>query len=128
MEQRLVACSRMNGDTPSSTRLMVRAQRWKRKYLKIRYGNLFREASAILFRHDPIGIAFENENTDEYDPEIGTILPRLASCHSHMEARRVVFEEFCRWFTPEVAGDELNYDGIAKDLWALWCKDRTGSV
>jgi hypothetical protein len=59
--------------------LEVRARRWKRKYLKIRYGKLFEEASSILFRHDPIGIAFDNENTDEYEAEVGTILPRLAA-------------------------------------------------
>jgi hypothetical protein len=35
---------------------------------------LFDSVSALLFRHDPIGIAFDNENTDEYDPETGTIL------------------------------------------------------
>ena len=109
---------------PFSTGLEVRARRWKRKYLKIRYGRLFEDASAILFRHDPIGIAFENENPDEYDAEIGTILPRLSRCHSPIEARRVVFEEFCRWFTPGVAGEETNYDGIAEDLWSLWSKNQ----
>jgi hypothetical protein len=114
----------MSGDVPLSTRLAVRARRWKRKYLKIRYGNLYREASAILFRHDPIGIAFDNENTGEYDTEVGTILPRLAHCQSPVEVRRIVFEEFCKWFTPEVAGKETNYDEIAEELWALWSKNR----
>jgi hypothetical protein len=102
----LVACSHMKGDVPLSTQFEVRTRRWKRKYLRIRYGDLFREASATLFRHDPIGIAFDNENTDEYDAKVGTILPRLVRCHSPVEVRRIVFEEFCRWFTPEVAGEE----------------------
>jgi hypothetical protein len=43
--------------------------------LKAEYGQLVDSMSALLFRHDPIGIAFDNENTDEYDPETGTILP-----------------------------------------------------
>jgi len=34
---------------------------------------LFAAITAVLFRHDPIGINFEI-NTDEYDPEAGTIL------------------------------------------------------
>ncbi len=36
--------------------------------------------AAIFFRHDPIGIVFEEyQNFDEYDPEVLTILPRLAT-------------------------------------------------
>jgi hypothetical protein len=50
--------------------------REERKALSGTYKRLFTEVSAILFRHDPIGINFEG-NTDEYDPEAGTILPRL---------------------------------------------------
>jgi hypothetical protein len=87
---------------------------------------LFDETSALLFRHDPIGINFE-DNTDEYDPEVGTILPRLSRCHSHAAVRKVVFEEFCKWFGPETAGDEMRYDAIAADLWELWTKDEDGS-
>jgi len=33
------------------------------------------------YRHDPIGINFE-VNTDEYESEAGTILPKLRSCRS----------------------------------------------
>lgn len=88
-----------------------------------RYKKLFDEASALLFRCDPIGINFE-DNTDEYDPEVGTILPRLSGCHSPLEVRRVIFEEFCRWFGPETAGDEMSYDAIAEELWQLWSRNR----
>jgi hypothetical protein len=84
-----------------------------------KYPKFFDEASALLFRCDPIGINFE-DNTDEYDPEVGTILPRLSGCHSPSEVRRVVFEEFCRWFGSETAGDEMRYDAIAEELWLLW--------
>lgn len=78
----------------------------------------------ILFRHDPIGISSE-DNTDEYDPEVGTILPRMSRCASADEVRSVVFEEFQKWFTPEVAGEEMRYDTIAKELWALWLTARS---
>ena len=47
-----------------------------RQRLKAEYGRLFHEVQALLFRHDPIGINFE-DNVDEYAPEVGTILPRL---------------------------------------------------
>jgi hypothetical protein len=29
-------------------------------------------------------------------------------------------EEFQKWFTPEIAGEEMTYDAIARELWALW--------
>jgi hypothetical protein len=43
----------------------------ERRQLKAEYGQLVDSMSALLFRHDPIGIAFDNENT----AETGTILP-----------------------------------------------------
>ena len=49
----------------------------ERRQLKAEYGDVFDSVAALLFRHDPIGIAFENENTNEYEPEAGTILPRV---------------------------------------------------
>lgn len=98
------------GDTPEKQR---------RNRLRREFGELFDQMSAILFRHDPIGINFE-ENTDEYDPEVSSILPRLAACASAIEVHRVVFEEFCSWFGPENAGDETRYGAIAGEIWALW--------
>lgn len=47
-----------------------------RRRLRVEYGNLFDSVAALLFRHDPVGINFD-ENTDEYQPEAETILPRL---------------------------------------------------
>jgi hypothetical protein len=104
---------------PLTARVKTRLSRWRRSAVKRKYKTLFDQASALLFRYDPIGINFE-DNTDEYDPEVGTILPRLSGCHSTSEVRRVVFEEFCRWFGPETAGDEMSYNAIAEELWLLW--------
>jgi hypothetical protein len=55
------------------------------------YGTLFDAVSAVLFHHDPIGINFDT-NTDEYDPEARTILPRLPSCGSEIDALVVITE------------------------------------
>ena len=109
----------MSDGWPLSVRVKTRLSRWRRSAVKRKYKTLFDETSSLLFRLDPIGINFE-DNTDEYDPEVGTILPRLSSCHSPLAVRRVVFEEFCRWFGPETAGDELGYNAIAEELWRLW--------
>jgi hypothetical protein len=75
----------------------VRLHREERKRLSPTYKQLLNEVSAILFRHDPIGINFE-DNIDEYDSEAGTILPRLRSGLSAEETTTIVHEEFVRWF------------------------------
>jgi hypothetical protein len=92
----------------------------ERKQLKSEYGELFDALSRILYSADPIGIAFDNPNTDEYDPEAGTILPRLKVCTSDDDVLRVVHEEFVRWFDPETAGAMRNYRKIANEIWQLW--------
>ncbi|MGH9628224.1 MAG: hypothetical protein ACRD7E_07780 [Bryobacteraceae bacterium] len=73
------------------------------------------EISAIIFRHDPIGINFE-ENTDEYDAEAGTILTRLRSDMSLEEATAIVHEEFIRWFSREDAGPREKYSPLAAEI------------
>ena len=64
-----------------------------------------------------MGINFDT-NTDEYEPEAGTILPRLKSCQSESDVSRVVYEEFERWFGIN-AGTEKRYGPIAVELWQL---------
>jgi hypothetical protein len=90
-----------------------------RRLLKEKYQWLFDDVSSLLFRHDPIGINFET-NVDEYEVEVGTILPRLRSCHSEDEVCRVVHEEFVRWFDTDIAGPREHYLKIATEVWALW--------
>ena len=92
----------------------------ERRQLKEQYGALFDSVAALLFRHDPIGIAFENEKTDEYDPEAGTILPRLRTCKSSTDVLRVVHEEFCRWFGSETAGPAEQYTQIGESSLRLY--------
>lgn len=90
-----------------------------RQRLRIEYGDLHDKIQALLFRHDPIGINFET-NTDEYDPEVRTILPRLKSCHSVGAVRRMVHEEFVDWFGAEIAGEQEHYTQIGREIWELW--------
>ena len=55
---------------PLRVRAKLAYSAWRRKQAKKKYAGVFQEASAVLFRHDPIGISSE-DNTDEYDPEVG---------------------------------------------------------
>ena len=75
----------------------------KRKAVLLEYPELFNTLSSLLFKTDPIGINFET-NTDEYDPEVGTIIPRLRAAQSEADVQRIVHEEFCRWFDKKTAG------------------------
>ena len=91
----------------------------RREELKRQYGELFEDISAALFRNDPMGINFET-NTDEYEPEAGTILPRLRTCESEEDVLDVVYEEFKNWFDPASAGPKENYTNVSAEIWAIW--------
>jgi hypothetical protein len=56
--------------------------------------------SAVLFEIDPMGINFES-NTDEYEPEAGTIIPRLGQASTVQDVEALIHEEFCHWFGAE---------------------------
>lgn len=98
--------------------------REERQRIAQHHGALLSEMSAILFRHDPIGINFE-DNTDEYDAEAATILKRLRPGIGLGEAQRIVHEEFVQWFERATAGPEEKYFEIASDL--LVAYERAGS-
>ena len=93
-------------------------RRSERNAKRSKYGELYDSVAALLFRHDPVSINFEN-NTDEYETEAGTILPRLSSCNSVDDAYQVIYEEFVRWFDRGTAGPEELYNEIAKEIWGL---------
>ena len=71
----------------------------ERNRLKAAYGSLYESVLEALFRHDPICINYGN-NTDEYEPEVGTILPRLETCRSPEEEPG----ELCVVGAPPTAG------------------------
>lgn len=57
---------------------------------------------------------------DEYEPEVDTILPRLKHARTPEELRRIIHTEFVKWFDAGTAGPEVNYDGISREIWAVW--------
>jgi len=76
----------------------------------------------LLYRHDPIGIAF-GDNPDECSPEAGTIAPRPAEAHSVEDVLRVV-----RWFDDDTAGASSRYRGIAEEIWPLLRTDSSAGT
>jgi hypothetical protein len=92
----------------------------EREQLKNKYKSLFNQMAQLLFEADPIGINFES-NTDEYDPEVGTILPRLEGAQSADDVQTIVHEEFCRWFGQDTAGTREHYAAMSQQIWSAWC-------
>src|SRR5262245_41494236 len=80
----------------------------RRVELKRAYGVAYARLSDILFSEDPIGINFE-DNTDEYEVEADTILPRLRGVHSVEDVRAIVHQEFVKWFEAFIAGPPEKY-------------------
>ena len=89
----------------------------RRRDARVRYKLLFDQAVALFFRIDPVGINFD-VNTDEYEPEVATVLPRLLAADSEKAVRTILSEEFNHWFGLDRArGDRL--DALAEELWRL---------
>ena len=78
----------------------------------------FAAVSKAMFELDPIGINFE-DNTDEYDAEAGTVIPRLAACLSAEDVAIVLHEEFRAWFGAETVGEIVAYRALAGRIWLL---------
>ena len=96
----------------------------KTNKLRQNYKELYSKVEEIFFRHDPIGINSE-ENKDEYDPEVSTILPRLKDAKSEEDVIKIVSEEFVNWFGAVTAGDSTLYKEAAKEIWAAWNEFKT---
>ena len=100
---------------------IAKRARSQRAEARREYGAFFDKVSALLFRADPIGINFE-DNTDEYDLEAATIIPRLRRCADADQVCGVVHEEFVRWFTPADAGARDQYNEVSAQIWHAWLR------
>jgi len=90
-----------------------------RDALRTAYRQIYDDAVKLFFEHDPVGINYE-VNTDEYEPEVGTVLPRLHHARSLEDVHQILIEEFRCWFGygTRVFDDRLK--SLAFDLWKLW--------
>ena len=86
--------------------------------LRASYQELVAELVVLLYRHDPIGIAF-GDNPDEYAPEAGTVAVLLEDARTVDDVRAVVHAEFVRWFDEDTAGPVERYDSLAEEIRTL---------
>lgn len=102
----------------TKSRRRCRHERERQRYqLRIMYDWLYDAVLAILATHDPIGIAF---HPYEYEPEVGSILPRLGDAASAGELTAIIHDEFARWFSPHMAGKAEGYRPIAEEIWEAY--------
>jgi hypothetical protein len=87
--------------------------------LKQKYRLLFETIAGLLFQNDPMGINF-GDNTDEYESEAGTILPRLSGARAIEDVQTIVYEEFCRWFGEVETGPSEAYREVSVRIWDAW--------
>lgn len=85
-------------------------------------GRRYYDLLGIFFRHDPVGINFE-ENVDEYAPEVETVLPRIAEVDGVESLADLLYSEFDEWFSG-AAGPRERYLPIAREVWERWQTDR----
>lgn len=84
------------------------------------YGPIYDEVLDILYRYDPMGIAWDNPRRgEEYNSEARTIVPRLSEARSAANVRQIVFEEFQKWFGASFRRTE-RLDELAAEIWHAW--------
>ena len=82
-------------------------------------GDFASRVAAILFEDDPLEISV-GINADEYEPEAGTIVPRLREATGPEDVQDIVYQEFCSWFGEEDVGRRERYRVVAARIWNEW--------
>lgn len=76
---------------------------------------------------DPLGLLAGGAPSDEYAPEIGTIIPLLANAHLPDDVTGALHAEFVRWFGESTAGPRDAYRALAGRIWAALMEYRQSS-
>ena len=90
-----------------------------RDKVRAEHPELFEKVSAAMYKEDLIDIDF-GDNPDEYDPEAGTVIPRLKDCQNADDVATVLHEEYILWFDEEIAGTRESYENLGNTIWGIW--------
>jgi len=85
--------------------------------LDLRYQDLVAAVERAINEADPRGLLAGGAPSDEYAPEIGTIIPLLANAHRLDDVTAVLHGEFLRWFGEGTAGRRQAYEAPARQIW-----------
>ena len=82
--------------------------------MKTAYEMLVAAVERAINEADPIGLLDLGAPSDEYAPEIGTIVPRLVNAQRVDEVTAVLEEEFRGWFGDDTASPRQAYEAPAR--------------
>ena len=82
------------------------------------YGKLYDTILSVLYQADLAKLC--STDSTEYGPETNTILPMLCRCATVEDVHNLIYSQFCRWFTPSVAGPYDNYRHAAEQIFEAW--------
>jgi len=99
----------------------------ERKYQIKEYKTLVDGMTSILFRLDPVGIAFENPHSDEYASEAAMIARLLPEMKDPEQFERAVREVFMRQFGEPLPGPAAQYRDVALEMWRFAAEVRKGA-
>lgn len=95
--------------------------------MKAAHEMLVKAVEGAINEADPIGLLDLGAPSDEYAPEIGTIIPRLVKAQEVDEVTAVLHEEFVRWFGDDTAGPRHPYEAPARKIWEALLEFRKGA-
>jgi hypothetical protein len=95
----------------------------ERGRLKARHPRLFADLAAYLYTRDPMQRRL-GSNRDQYEPEVGTILPRLFDVDSVTDAATVIEDEFRRWWKDDIRSEDVTCEGLANGMLAILQRHR----
>jgi hypothetical protein len=85
--------------------------------MDIRYQDLVAAVERAINEADPIALLAGGAPSDEYAPEIGTIIPLLANAHRPDDVTGVLHGEFVCWFGEGTAGPRQAYEVLSRQIW-----------
>ena len=94
--------------------------------MKAAHEMLVKAVERAINEADPIGLLELGAPSDEYAPEIGTIIPRLVNARDVDEVTAVLHEEFVRWFGSDTAGPRQPYEAPGRQIWRALLEFREG--
>jgi len=80
---------------------------------------IFSDLALLFLVYDPVGINFYF-NTDEYVPEVRTVLPRLDVVNTAAEIPGIIREEFIWWFGEDMARPIDRFERLGDKVSLLW--------
>ncbi len=87
------------------------------KKRKKEYKELFEAVRAIFIERDPMGFIAGGSPKDEYDAEVGKILPALKECSSEDDVRKVIQRIFQKQFDVKAT---TGLDEIANEIYRIY--------